>query len=304
MFSQLISTQNLMRGDIDLILQHAQKMEGLLNKKEKLTVMQGKIMAALFYEPSTRTRLSFETAMLRLGGQIVNAIGMENASFQKGETLSDTIKTIENYADVIVMRHPEKGSAEVAIQATQKPFLNAGDGAGEHPTQALLDLYTILQKKGTLDGLTVGFVGDLKFGRTVHSLVYLLAKFKVNLVFVSPEELQIPLEIKQFLDNQKIFYQETADLTSLLSDLDVLYVTRVQKERFENLTDYAKVKDRYLIDVNLLKTGKADLIVLHPLPRVNEIAREVDTLPQAAYFQQVKNSIPVRMALLDLVVNG
>lgn len=303
MFSQLISTKDLQRSEIEKIFTHTQKMEKMLQEGRILTHMQNKIMAALFYEPSTRTRLSFETAMLKLGGKVINAIGMDNSSFQKGETLHDTIKTIENYADLIVMRHPEIGSATTAIQATNKPFLNAGDGAGEHPTQAILDAYTIQQAQGNLDKLTVGFIGDLKYGRTVHSLVYLLSHFQVEFIFISPAELKIPNEIKKYLDDKGLVYQETETVQSVLANLDVLYVTRIQKERFANQAEYTQLKDSYRIDANLVQQGKKNLSILHPLPRINEISTDVDNLPNATYFQQVKNSVPVRMALIDLALN-
>ena len=299
--SQIVSTQDLNHSAIEALLAHAKIMEHSLAKKEELNLMQGKILAALFYEPSTRTRLSFETAMLRLGGKVINVIGTENSSLKKGESLRDTIKTIENYADIIVMRHPQIGSAQKAAQATSKPFINAGDGSNEHPTQALLDAYTIQKEQGKIDGVTLGFVGDLKYGRTVHSLVYLLSNYDVKFVFISPEQLAIPEETRTFLQKQQIDFIETSNLEKALPDLDVLYVTRIQQERFEDPAEYDRYKGSYLIDKDLVQKGQTNLTIMHALPRVNEIHPEVDSLPNAAYMRQVQNSVPVRMALLDLV---
>lgn len=303
-FKQLTSAKQLSLEEIEVILEKASEMEKILEQKEECNLLKGKIVASLFYEPSTRTRLSFETAILRLGGKVINAVGEENASFKKGETLYDTIKTIENYADIIVMRHPGEGSAEEAIRATNKPFINAGDGAGEHPTQALLDAYTIKKEKGRLDELTIGILGDLKFSRTVHSLVFLLSNYKVNFVFIAPDELKIPEKVVAFLKEKNINYKEVTSPDDVMEELDVFYVTRVQKERFEDKAKYEELKNVYYVDAELVQKGKNDLIVLSPLPRITELSTDVDNLPQAAYFKQVKNSVPVRMALLDLVENS
>lgn len=300
-FTQIVSTKEMARTEIETVLQLSQEMEKILAKKEERNSLQGKIVASLFYEPSTRTRLSFETAVLRLGGKIINAVGAENSSFKKGETLYDTIKTIENYADIIVMRHVSQKATEEAIRATQKPFLNAGNGAGEHPTQALLDAYTIYKEQHQIDGLTIGVSGDLKNGRTVHSLVYLLSKFQVKFVFIAPNKLALPKEVKSFLKENKVSFVEVNNLEEVIENLDVLYVTRIQKERFENLSEYEELKEVYCVTSALISNGKQNLSVMHPLPRVSEIAPEVDDLPQAVYFKQVQNSVPVRMALLELV---
>lgn len=299
---QLVSTQQLSFSQIEKFLQKSTEMEKNLVQNQTLTKMNGKIMAALFYEPSTRTRLSFETAFLKLGGQIISATDLASSSLKKGETIHDTFKVIENYADVIVMRHPEEGSAKKAIQATEKPFVNAGDGIGEHPSQALIDLYTIQKNHHNIDQLEIGFVGDLKYGRTVHSLVYLLSNFDVNFVFISPKELQIPIEIKNFLQEKKMNFQEIDQIDPVIQKLDVMYVTRVQEERFEDLEEYARLKNRFIVDSQIVKKGKPNLTIMHPLPRINEIKTDVDALPNARYFEQVKNSIPVRMAILDLVM--
>lgn len=300
--TQLTSTKQLDSDNITTFLQTARKMEESLKQNEAIKTMQNKIMAALFYEPSTRTRLSFETAFLKLGGQIISATDVGSSSLKKGETIHDTIKVAENYADVLVMRHPEKGAAQAATEATGKPFVNAGDGTGEHPSQALIDLYTIHKEHQKIDELEISFVGDLKYGRTVHSLVYLLSNFSVKFTFISPQELQVPTEIKDYLQAKNIPFTETDELESVIEKLDVMYVTRVQQERFDDQAEYQRLKDKFIIDAQIVKKGKQNLTVMHPLPRINEIKTDVDTLPNAAYFKQVKNSVPVRMAILDLVM--
>ncbi len=273
---------------------------------EKKDVLNGKIMASLFYEPSTRTRFSFESAMIRLGG---NVISTENAkefsSAIKGETLEDSIKVIGNYADVIVLRHPEKGASQKASSVSRIPVINAGDGTGQHPTQALLDLYTIQKELGQIDAIRIAMVGDLKNGRTVRSLAYLLGKYKdVHISFISPEALKIGDDIKEYLEKHNTSYTESEDLESITSNVDVLYQTRIQKERFGNQEDYLKFKDCYQIDTKLVRAMKERSIVMHPLPRVDEILPEVDTDPKAVYFKQAKYGVLVRMALLTTLLES
>ena len=299
---QLISSKQLSFEEIVNFLHKAETMEASLQKGETIRSMENKIMAALFYEPSTRTRLSFESAFLRLGGNVISVTGTESTSIKKGETIFDTIKVIENYADVIVMRHAEAEAIREATEATHKPLINAGNGGEEHPTQALLDLYTIQKEHGLINGTTIAFVGDLKYGRTVHSLTYLLANFKVKFVFISPEELKIPQKLRDFLQEKNLPFEETDKLEANIAKVDVLYVTRVQKERFDNQEEYERLKDKFVVDAKLVKQGKEKLSVLHPLPRIYELKKDVDDLIQAAYFKQVKNSIPARMAILDLVM--
>lgn len=260
----------------------------------------GKILATLFYEPSTRTRLSFETAMLNLGGRTLGFAGAEQCSATKGETVADTARVISCYADIIAMRHPKEGAPLRASMYSKIPVINAGDGGHNHPTQTMIDLLTIRQRKGRLDHLKVGFCGDLKFGRTVHSLVNSLVRYPENeFYFVSPEELKVPdYLIEDTLKPAKAIYHEVTSLEDTLPELDVLYMTRVQKERFFNEEDYIRLKDIYILDQEKLNLAKPDMPVLHPLPRVDEIATEVDADPRAAYFQQVLNGKFIRMALI------
>lgn len=260
----------------------------------------GKLLATLFYEPSTRTRFSFEAAMLRLGGQVLGFSEPNSSSVAKGESISDTIKTIACYADLAAMRHPKEGAPKVAAHSTEMPVINAGDGGHQHPTQTLTDLLTIRRTLGGFDNITVGCCGDLKFGRTVHSLIKALSRYKnVKFVLISPEELRIPEYVrKQILEKNGIEFEEVRSMEEALPKLDVLYMTRVQKERFFNEEDYIRLKDTYILDKPKMKLGKESLIVLHPLPRVNEIAVEVDDDPRAMYFVQAKNGMFVRMALI------
>jgi aspartate carbamoyltransferase catalytic subunit len=267
--------------------------------------LQGRIMAALFYEPSTRTRLSFESAMLRLGGR---TMGTENAhefsSAAKGETLEDSIRIVSGYADVIVLRHSEEGAARRAAAASEVPVINAGDGPGQHPTQALLDLYTIRDELGRLDGIKIALVGDLANGRTARSLVYLLSKFRdVDVCFVAPPAVAMRQDIKSHLDEHGLRWRETADLDAVLPEVDVVYQTRIQKERFEDEAAYQAVKGVYRIDAAAMERLAPGAILLHPLPRVDEIAPEVDADPRAAYFRQARNGVQIRMALLDMVLS-
>ena len=266
-------------------------------------MLKGKILATLFFEPSTRTRLSFEAAMLKLGGSTIGFAEAEIASVRKGENLADTIRTVENYADIIALRHPLEGAAKLAAEFSKVPILNAGSGAEEHPTQALMDLYTMQKEKGTIDGLKIALVGDLRYGRTVHSLAYALSLYDIELYLISPESLRMRHEVIRAIKDKISITQDT-NLEKVIPQVDVLYVTRIQKERFPDPAEYAKVKGIYRIDLDTLKNAKKDMIILHPLPRVDEIAAEVDSKPQARYFQQVWNGIVVRMTLLALVLGG
>ncbi|MGH4118368.1 aspartate carbamoyltransferase [Clostridium sp.] len=260
----------------------------------------GKILATLFYEPSTRTRLSFEAAMLRLGGQVLGFSEAKSSSASKGESVADTIRTVECYADIAAMRHPKEGAPKVASMHSQMPVINAGDGGHQHPTQTLTDLLTIRKIKGTLSNLTIGICGDLMFGRTVHSLIKAMSRYEnIKFVLISPKELMIPSYIKtEVLDKNNIEYMETQKLEDVIGDLDILYMTRVQKERFFNEEDYIRLKDIYILDKEKMKKAKSDMIILHPLPRVNEISVELDSDPRACYFKQAKYGMYVRMALI------
>ena len=289
------------KDEIADIVNLAREYEQALTDGRTLNVMEGQILSTLFYEPSTRTRLSFETAMLRLGGKVISVAEAKSSSASKGESLHDTIKTVEGYADVIVLRHPQIGAAQEAAQATDKPVMNAGDGAGQHPTQSLLDLYTIQKEKGAVDGLTVVLAGDLKNGRTVHSLALLLAGFDVRFIFVAPQKLRMPQEILDQLKEKGIPVQETEDLAVGLQEGDVFYMTRIQRERFENPDEYDRLKNLYVLTRAQVDGAKDGIVIMHPLPRVNEIAEDVDGYTGAAYFRQAANGVPVRMALLALV---
>jgi aspartate carbamoyltransferase catalytic subunit len=297
----IISIEDFSQEEINHILDVSKTMEPLA--KTGSDMLKGKILATLFFEPSTRTRLSFEAAMLKLGGSNIGFAEPEITSVRKGETLADTIRTVENYVDVIALRHSLEGSAKLAAELSKVPIINGGTGAQEHPTQAVTDLYTMRREKGKIDGLKVALVGDLRYGRTVHSLAYALALYNVELFLVSPETLRMRKDVLQTIKN-KISVTENANLENIIPQIDVLYVTRIQKERFPDASEYAKVKGAYKIDLKTLKGSKKDMIILHPLPRVDEIAAEVDSTPQARYFQQVWNGIVVRMALLSLVLGA
>jgi len=281
------------------------EMEALFNKAEDIIAnpktyaeaCKGYLLANLFYEPSTRTRFSFEAAMLRLGGQAMGFSEPSSSSASKGESIADTLRTVECYADIAVMRHPKEGAATVAAQNVNIPVINAGDGGHHHPTQTLTDLLTIRREKGSFENLTVGMCGDLKFGRTVHSLIRALLRYEgVKFVLVSPDELKIPEYVRESLKTAE--YTETQSFTDVMPKLDVLYMTRVQRERFISEEDYVRLKDRYILDPEKLKNAKESLMILHPLPRVNEISIEVDADPRAMYFKQAKNGMYVRMALI------
>ncbi|MGQ9507132.1 MAG: aspartate carbamoyltransferase [Candidatus Bathycorpusculaceae bacterium] len=297
----IISIKDFSREEIDYILKVTQAMEPLAQKGSDM--LKGKILATLFFEPSTRTRLSFETAMQKLGGSTIGFAEAEIASVKKGENLADTVRTVENYANVIAIRHPLEGAARLAAEFSKVPIINGGSGAEEHPTQALLDLYTIMKEKGKIDGLKIALVGDLRYGRTVHSLAYAFSLFNIELYLISPESLKMRREVLQTI-KEKITVIEKTTLEKIIPLIDVLYVTRIQKERFPDPAEYAKVKGSYKIDLATLKEAKKDLIVLHPLPRVDEIAAEVDNTSYARYFQQVWNGVVVRMALLALILGA
>ncbi len=298
----ILRTEALSDEEVGQILSTAARYERVLAEGGRLRNMEGLILATLFFEPSTRTRLSFETAMLRLGGQVITVADPKTSSAAKGESLADSIRTVEGYADVIVIRHPQRGSAQEAADATSVPVINAGDGTGQHPTQALLDIYTIQKEKGRLEGLTVTLAGDLKNGRTVHSLVHLLVRFGARLHFVAPAGLEMPAEITAGLRARGAAVSESADLAEALRTSDVAYVTRIQRERFEDAAEYERVRGSYVLDMAMVEAARPGLTVMHPLPRVDEIAPEVDRYPGAAYFRQVANGVPIRMALLALVM--
>ncbi|KLU74744.1 aspartate carbamoyltransferase [Clostridium botulinum] len=273
--------------------------EILKNPKKYSKICEGKLLATLFYEPSTRTRLSFEAAMLRLGGKVLGFSDANCSSVSKGESLQDTIKIVAGYTDVIAIRHPEEGAAKIASSVSDVPVINAGDGGHQHPTQTLTDLFTIKKLKGNFSNHTIGLCGDLKFGRTVHSLVKALSRYENNkFILISPEELKILDYIKEFLIERKIQFEEVKNLEDVIEDLDVLYMTRVQKERFKNKEEYIRLKDTYVLDEEKMKFAKKDMIVLHPLPRVNEIDTKVDNDNRAAYFKQAKLGMFARMALI------
>lgn len=298
----ILSVKQFAREDLDYIFGVAHEMREMVMRVGSFDLLKGKILASLFYEPSTRTSSSFTSAMERLGGSVIPINEVRYSSVSKGESLPDTIRTLEAYADVIVLRHPETGAAALAAKYAHKPVINAGDGTGEHPTQALLDLFTIKAELGHLDGLTVTMLGDLKYGRTVHSLSRLLTLYHARLNYVSPEILRMPSEIIAEINEKGIPQKEYSNLEEALPMSDVLYVTRVQKERFTDPELYETVKNAYVITPETLKQAKENMIVMHPLPRVGEISMEVDDDPRAAYFRQMEYGLYVRMALLALVL--
>jgi len=303
----ILTASQFNREQLSVIMNSAAYYEKALAKKKILRDMDGKIMAALFFEPSTRTRLSFETAMHRLGGSVVTvaeSAKAQTSSTAKGESLHDSITAVDKYVDIIVVRSPIKGAAEIAANAAEHPVINAGDGAGQHPTQALLDIYTILKEKGTLNGLTIAVVGDLKYGRAPHSLVELLSLYDCNFIFISPKELVMPKDITEKLLSKGLKVEETDNLLKAAEKADVLYITRVQKERFSTAEEYERVKDSYVVDDSIVEKGKGGMLILHPLPRVNEIAVSVDKCPGAAYFRQAGNGVFIRMALLTLITGN
>jgi aspartate carbamoyltransferase len=298
----ILSVKQFNREDLSYIFGVAQEMQEMVRRVGSFDLLKGKILASVFYEPSTRTSSSFTSAMERLGGSVIPINEVRYSSVSKGESLPDTIRTLECYADVIVLRHPETGSAELAARYAHKPVINAGDGIGEHPTQALLDLYTIQAELGRIDGLTITMLGDLRYGRTVHSLARLLTLFDVRINYVSPDSLRLPSEIYAEIAETGTPQAEYSDLSAVLAETDVLYVTRVQKERFSDPEQYEAVKGSYVIDPDSMAPAKEDMIVMHPLPRVGEISMEFDADPRAAYFRQMEYGQYVRMALLAIVL--
>ena len=298
----IISTKDFSREEIDFILDRAERLEPYA-RRGGLDLLKGQIVATLFFEPSTRTKLSFDTAVKRLGGTTIGFDSAESTSVVKGETLSDTIKIIESYSDAIVIRHPREGAARMASEISGVPVINAGDGAGHHPTQTLLDLYTMRKEcKKPIGELNVAIVGDLKYGRTVHSLAYALSLYKAKLSFVSPEQLRMPESIINYLKVHGVELLETPHIEDVLKDADVLYMTRIQKERFPDPSEYLKVAGSYRITPETLEGVKKDMIIMHPLPRVNEIDPLVDGTVHARYFQQAFYGVPIRMAVLSLVM--
>jgi aspartate carbamoyltransferase len=299
----ILSVKQFSHADLEYVFGVAHEMRGMVERLGTFDLLKGKILANLFYEPSTRTSSSFTASMERLGGSVIPINEVKYSSVSKGESLPDTVRTLECYADVIVLRHPEMGAAALAAKYARKPVINAGDGVGEHPTQALLDAFTIKEELGRLDNLTVTMLGDLKYGRTVHSLSRLLSKFGgIKLNYVSPDILRMPREVMDEVAETGIPQTEFDSLEKVLPETDVLYVTRVQKERFEDVAIYEQVKGAFVIDPEIMKAAKQDMIVMHPLPRVGEISPDFDDDPRAAYFRQMEYGLYVRMALLAMVL--
>lgn len=297
----IISIRDFSKEEIEHILNVAEKMIPIAEGRKESEILNNKVMASLFFEPSTRTRLSFEVAMKRLGGKVIGFVDSSTTSIQKGETLADTIRMAEAYSDVIAIRHSREGSARLAASFAKIPVINGGDGAGHHPTQCLLDLFTIRKEKGKIKNKVI-LLGDLKYGRTVHSLAHALALFDVEMTFVAPQQLQMPKEVINECEEMGASLSMATDLKEVIGDADVLYVTRIQKERFPDPEEYARVADYYRIDEEILANAKKDMIIMHPLPRVTEISPEIDSTAHAVYFKQAFNGVPVRMALLGLVL--
>ncbi|MCX9082053.1 MAG: aspartate carbamoyltransferase [Candidatus Methanoperedens sp.] len=300
MLRHIISMKDFSRDEIDIILKNTMDFEPRA-RGQLSSLLSGKVLATLFYEPSTRTRLSFETAMKRLGGEVIDLGPVEKSSVVKGETLADTIRVIGNYADAIVLRHPREGAARMAAEYSNVPIINAGDGAGHHPTQTLLDLYTIM-RESSLSNLKIALVGDLKYGRTVHSLAYALSMYHADMTLISPKQLQMPDVIKKDLKKQGASVSETTTIEDVIGDIDVLYVTRIQKERFPDPAEYQKVAGIYRVTEELLKKARDNLIIMHPLPRVDEIDAAVDKTKYARYFEQSFYGVPIRMTLLAMAM--
>ena len=300
----MVSIRDLSRKQIEHVMDLAEELVPYASGEKRTRVMDGKILANLFFEPSTRTRLSFESAMVRLGGRFIEIAQPQNSSIVKGETLADTIRMVDGYSDAIVLRHPHEGAARLAAKYSSKPVINAGDGAGQHPTQTILDLFTIRQQAGGIAGKKIVLVGDLKYGRTAHSLAEALGMFGADLTFVAPPVLQMPKDTISQLEKSGISPHLSSDLAEEVSDADVLYITRIQRERFPDPAEYNKVAGSYRVDRSLLRDAKKNLAILHPLPRVDEISPEVDNTENAKYFQQAFNGVPVRMALILLLLGG
>ncbi len=290
----LISISDFSKDEMLRILDLAAEFE----KQPTQKILDGFVVATLFFEPSTRTRLSFESAVNRLGGKVIGFSDTSSTSVQKGESLRDTIKTVSNYSDLIVMRHPREGSARFAAEVASVPIINAGDGANQHPTQCLLDMYSIRKTQGTLDNLHIAFVGDLKYGRTVHSLVMALSQYNTTMHLVSPEALKLPSSVKRYIKERELPYYQYTDLAEAIPKVDIIYMTRIQKERFSDPIEYERVKNAYILTSEMLAGAKPTMKVLHPLPRVNEITTDVDSHPSAYYFEQALNGVYVRQALL------
>ena len=300
----IVSMRDFSRKDVEYIMDLAETMLPYAKGEKRTKCLEGKILGNLFFEPSTRTRMSFESAAYRLGLHVMDVTQTSMTSMTKGETLADTIRMVDTYCDAIVLRHPNEGAARLAANVAESPVINAGDGAGSHPTQTLLDLFTMKRSKECIDGLNIVLLGDLKYGRTVHSLSHALTMFGAKLSFVSPESLQMPSDIIESLKAEGCTPYITDKLDDVIQDADVLYVTRIQKERFPDPDEYKKVAGLYRVDNEALREAKKDLIVMHPLPRVDEIAPEVDSTDHAKYFEQAFNGIPIRMALLASVMGG
>ncbi len=294
----LISINDFSKEDYLEILRVAAEFE----KKPVQNILEGMVVATLFFEPSTRTRLSFESAVNRLGGKVIGFADASSSSVKKGETLKDTILIVSNYADLIVMRHPLEGAARYASEVAKVPVINAGDGANQHPSQCLLDLYSIQKTQGTLENLTITMVGDLKYGRTVHSLLMAMSYFNPKFKFIAPDELRMPDEYKQYLTNHNIKFEEHTELAPNICDTDILYMTRVQRERFADPLEYEKVKNVYILKKHMLEVAKPNLKILHPLPRINEISLDVDDTPEAYYFQQAQNGVYTRQAIISKIL--
>jgi aspartate carbamoyltransferase catalytic subunit len=294
----LVSIDDFSTAEILKVLRLTSEFE----KEPTSKLLEGKVIATLFFEPSTRTRLSFESAISRLGGKIIGFSDSSSSSVSKGETLNDTIRTVNNYCDLIVMRHPVEGSARFASEIATVPIINAGDGANQHPSQTLLDLYSIKKTQGRLDDLNIFLVGDLKYGRTVHSLMMAMSRWNATFNFISPEELKMPEEYKIYLDNAGLKYYEHTDFTDIISKADIIYMTRVQRERFSDPIEYEKVKNVYVLRNSMLKNTKPNMRILHPLPRVNEIHTDVDKNPKSYYFEQALNGVYTRQAILCLLL--
>jgi aspartate carbamoyltransferase catalytic subunit len=298
----IISVRQFTRENLAYIFDVADEMRAIVKRVGSTDLLKGHVLACVFYEPSTRTSSSFIAAMSRLGGSVIPINEVRYSSVTKGESLPDTIRTLESYADAIVLRHPEVGASQVAAEYARKPVINAGDGVGEHPTQALLDLYTIRSELGEVDGLHVAMVGDLRYGRTVHSLARLLCLYDVRMTFVSPEILRMPLDVMNEVKAHDRPVHETYDVHEVIGEVDVLYVTRVQRERFADQAQYESVKDYYVITPELMEKAKERMVVMHPLPRISEISYAIDDDPRAAYFRQMENGMYIRMALLAAVL--
>jgi aspartate carbamoyltransferase catalytic subunit len=297
--SDIISVRQFNESDLRTLLDVVERFEGRTD-----TPLDGKVLGALFFEPSTRTRLSFESAMLRLGGRTLGFADEKMSSTSKGESLADTIRMVEGYCDIIVLRHPREGAARLAAESTKRPVINGGDGSNQHPTQTLLDLYTIRRRCGRVNELRVGFLGDLKYGRAAHSLIEALAMLGNELVLISPPTLRLPDRRLEELDEADCTWSETEDMFEAVKHLDVLYVTRIQQERFGDPLEFERVRNAYQIDLSIVDRGKPGMIVMHPLPRVNEIHPSLDASPQAAYFEQARNGVTVRKALLALLMGA